>query len=123
MAEGRIATTAVNGTPCGITPQTWGGVAHPLGEAIRVGATERGLQVGASEGFASHTGLGVTVTVDGRALALGSPRFLDERGVAPSSLERTASTLRAAGCTAVLLGVDGRPAGILAVADPVKDSA
>lgn len=98
------------------------GSEHPLAAAILAGAAERALQIGAAEGFASHTGLGVTGVVDGRDVALGSPRFLEERGVDPKALEPAARALREAGCTAVLLAVDGRPAGLLAVADPVKDS-
>jgi P-type Cu+ transporter len=97
---------------------------HPLAGAIVVGAEGRGLTVGEHEAFESVTGGGVRAGVDGRELLVGTRRLLGEEGVETGELERAAIALEAAGKTAILVAVDGRPAGVIAVADTVKpDSA
>ena len=98
------------------------GSEHPLAGAIVAAAHARGLELGEVEGFASHTGLGVTGSVEGRRLGLGNAALLEQLGADPSVLEGDAETLRAEGQTVVLLALDGRAAGLLGVADPVKES-
>ncbi len=96
------------------------GSEHPLAAAIVAGAEARGLAISKAEDFASATGRGVTATVGGRKVVLGNRRMLDEAGIAPGSLADTAEQLRGAGKTAMFVAVDGRVAGLVAVADPVK---
>jgi Cu+-exporting ATPase len=99
------------------------GSEHPLAEAIVAGAQERGLELGAAEDFNAVTGKGVTGRVDGRSIALGNKSLLEGERVDADDLDAEAETLRAAGKTVMLLAVDGTGAGLVAVADPVKDNA
>jgi Cu+-exporting ATPase len=96
---------------------------HPLAEAIVEGATERGVEVPASVNFASHTGKGVTGEVEQRRVALGNAALMSELGIDTVALEESADARRAEGQGVMFVGLDGRLAGLLAVADPVKDSA
>ncbi|MGE3305856.1 MAG: heavy metal translocating P-type ATPase [Rhizobiaceae bacterium] len=96
---------------------------HPIGAAIVAGASERGLELADARDFDSPTGKGVTGTVDGRAVLAGSAAFLAERGVSTDALATVADDLRRAGATAIFAAIDGEPAGVLAVADPVKATA
>jgi P-type Cu+ transporter len=93
---------------------------HPLALAIVAAAQERGLDLTAMTEFDSPTGKGVVGAIDGRRLALGSASFLREIGIQTSQLEQEAERLRREGATAIFLGVDGKLAGVLAIADPVK---
>ncbi len=95
---------------------------HPLAAAILAAARERGIALGEPAGFASITGQGVTGTVDGRDVALGNARLLAERGVAPGDLAGQAERLRGDGATTLFVAVDGKAAGLVAVADPIKPS-
>jgi Cu+-exporting ATPase len=95
---------------------------HPLARAILAAAAERGIAPAAVSDFASPAGKGVTGRVDGRALALGNSAFLGELGIATAAMESDAERLRQDGATVVSLAVDGRLAGLLAIADPVKPS-
>ena len=99
------------------------GSEHPLAEAIVSGAAERGLAIPASSDFASHTGKGVTGTVDGRQVALGNRALLGDAGVDARELESAADALRSDGQGVMFVAVDGRLAGLVAVADPIKESA
>jgi Cu+-exporting ATPase len=95
---------------------------HPLGAAIVAGARGRGLTPPtAAGGFGSVTGKGVQATVDGHAVLAGTTRLLADAGIDPTVLEGAAAGLSAEGKTPVLAAIDGEPAGVLAVADPVKD--
>jgi Cu+-exporting ATPase len=97
---------------------------HPLATAIVAGARDRQLEVPMASGFDSITGKGVQGTVSGRAVLVGTARLLGDVGIDTSALESVAAGYSADGKTAVLAAVDGRPAGVLAVADTVKpDSA
>ena len=96
---------------------------HPLAQAILAAASERGLATLPVEGFAALPGRGVTGLVDGRRAALGTARLLAELGVDAAALEPQAEDLRAEGATVVLLALDGRPAGLIAVADSIKADA
>ncbi|MCW1382527.1 heavy metal translocating P-type ATPase [Novosphingobium sp. KCTC 2891] len=99
------------------------GSEHPLAAAIVEGAAGRGLAVAASSDFASHTGMGVTGTVDGRTAALGNRALLATVGADADGLLAEADLRRGEGEGVMFLAVDGRLAGLVAVADPVKDSA
>jgi Cu+-exporting ATPase len=93
---------------------------HPLGAAIVEGARERGIDTADVTQFASVTGQGVTGTVDGRAVAIGNIRLFESLGVDSSSIRERADDLRRAGQTVVFVALDGSPAGLVAVADPIK---
>ncbi|MGN6174314.1 MAG: heavy metal translocating P-type ATPase [Streptosporangiaceae bacterium] len=100
------------------------GSEHPLGAAIVAAARERGVELPAAVGFDSVTGKGVQATVTGHAVLVGNGRLLADTGINTTVLEGTAAELSADGKTPVLAAVDGEPAGVLAIADPVKgDSA
>ncbi len=95
---------------------------HPLGAAaIVAGARERGLTVPAAAGFGSVTGQGVQAAVAGHPVLVGSARLLAAAGISIGALEAAATELSGQGKTPVLAAIDGEPAGVLAVADPVKD--
>ncbi len=100
------------------------GSEHPLGAAIVAAAVARHLPTKQVAAFAAHAGKGITATVDGRALALGSRTFLEELKIPvdPADAAR-AEARRAEGETVLFAAIDGRVAGLLAVADPVKANA
>ena len=93
---------------------------HPLALAIVAAAHERGLKMSAVTGFDSPTGKGVVGTLDGRRLALGNAKFLRELAIPTDELEQDAERLRHEGATAIFLGVDGKVAAVIGIADPVK---
>jgi len=94
---------------------------HPLAAAILAGARDRGLAVPAAAGFGSITGQGVHATVNGHAVLAGNARLLTDAGIPAAALEAAAAELSAQGGTPVLAAIDGAPAGVLAIADQVKD--
>ncbi len=96
---------------------------HPLAAAIVGGAREREVEPGTVSGFESVTGKGVTGEVDGRRVALGNRALLDHLGIDPGELAARAGELRAAGQTVIFAAVDGRIAGLLGVADSIKETA
>ena len=98
------------------------GSEHPLAAAIVAGAEARGVAPARATGFESLTGRGVTGTVDGRAVALGNRALLEELGVDPGEPATEVETLRSDGQTVMFVAVDGRAAGVIGVADPVKDT-
>ncbi|HEX2254883.1 MAG TPA: copper-translocating P-type ATPase [Thermoanaerobaculia bacterium] len=98
------------------------GSEHPLAAAIVAGAEERGVTMPPAEEFASVTGKGVTGRVGGRPVALGNPALLAELGIDPGDLAERAEAGRREGRTVMLVAVDGRAVGLLAVADPIKES-
>jgi Cu+-exporting ATPase len=95
---------------------------HPLAHAIVRGAEARGARLVEPEEFRAESGRGVAGRVDGREVLVGSARFLEESGVDAGALLERAESLRNDGATALLVAVDGRAAGVLAVADRVKVS-
>ena len=99
------------------------GSEHPLAAAIVEGAAERGFDIPASSDFESKTGKGVAGTVDGRKVALGNAGLMADIGVDFASLEAKADRHRSEGQGVMFVGIDGRPAGLLVVADPIKDTA
>jgi Cu+-exporting ATPase len=99
------------------------GSEHPLAAAIVEGAKERGLEVPTASDFASVTGKGVSGTVENRRAVLGNKAMLAEIGVDVTSLEAAADSHRADGQGVMFVGIDGKLAGLLVVADPIKESA
>ncbi len=93
---------------------------HPLAAAIVQSANERDLYLAPVENFNSPVGKGVTGSVDGRKLVIGNRRIMTEAGIDTSSLDQSADELRREGATAIFVGIDGKVAGILAIADPIK---
>ena len=98
------------------------GSEHPLAAAIVSGARDRGIDVPAASGFESLTGRGVAGHVDGRTVLLGNAALLRERGLEPGPLAADADTWRREGQTSLFVAIDGRVAGIISVADPIKPS-
>ena len=96
---------------------------HPLGQAILNAASERGLNLGASSDFAAHAGKGATATIGGKAVALGNAALMAELKVATDALDAGAEASRQQGATAIFVAIDGRAAGVIAIADPIKPSA
>ncbi len=96
------------------------GSEHPLAAAIVAGAEDRGLAVPTASDFVSRTGLGLTGTVEGRRVAIGNEALMEELDVDSSALRGRADSLRESGQTVVFVAVDGREAGLLGVADPIK---
>ena len=95
---------------------------HPLAAAIVASAKERGLELPPVEGFASVTGKGVTGRTGGRAIAVGNSKLLEGLGSSANALEAEADKLRGDGATAMFVAIDGQPAGVIAVADPIKST-
>ena len=98
------------------------GSEHPLAEAILRGAEERGLELQDSEDLDAVTGKGVTGRVDVRDLALGNRALMEREGADPGPLSEQAELPQDEGATAMFLAVDGRLAGVVAVADKVKET-
>jgi Cu+-exporting ATPase len=95
---------------------------HPIAAAIVAGAATSGMRLSKVDGFVSSTGRGVMGTVEGKRVVLGTQGFLDSQGIALGALLPQADARRRDGATVVWLGVDGKPAGLFAVADPIKST-
>jgi Cu+-exporting ATPase len=98
------------------------GSEHPLAAAIVSGAQERGVEVVNTQSFESVTGKGVKGEVDGHAVALGNPALLDDLGIDPGELAGQAENFRTDGQTVMFVAIDGKAAGLIGVADPIKES-
>ena len=98
------------------------GSEHPLAAAIVEGAESRNVAPGQSSDFASLTGRGVRGTVDGHSVALGNLALMNELNMNPGALASRAESLRAEGQTIVFVVIDGNVAGLLGVADPIKET-
>jgi Cu+-exporting ATPase len=96
---------------------------HPLASAIVAGAKDRGVPLVAVDGFDSVTGKGVVGTIDGRRVAIGNVRMLESISLSVESLKPKAEELRRNGQTVMFVAVDNRAAGLVGVADPIKESA
>jgi Cu+-exporting ATPase len=99
------------------------GSEHPLAAAVVKGAGEHGVKLSSVSDFASETGKGVIGSVDGKRVAVGNEALFASLGVDPGGLPERAAELRREGQGVMLVAVDGRAAGLVAVADPVKESA
>jgi Cu+-exporting ATPase len=98
------------------------GSEHPLGESIWAEATTRGLQLVEPAGFKAEAGHGVQAEVDGRSVIVGNLRMFEARGIQLGGLESEVSRLQSEAKTAMLVAIDNEAAGIIAVADTIKDS-
>jgi len=107
----RLAATAERGSE------------HPLGEALVRAAEENQIALGTANGFRYTPGSGVVTEIEGRRVAVGNARLLNELGVAWGHLESQAEMMRSNGQTVVFVVLDGKVAGLLGIEDPVKESA
>jgi Cu+-exporting ATPase len=98
------------------------GSEHPLAAAIVSAAEERGAALTTVDKFESRTGKGVTGTVNGKRVALGNQALLDELGVDPGKIAEQAEAMRSEGQTVMFVIVDGKAAGLVGVADPIKET-
>jgi Cu+-exporting ATPase len=98
------------------------GSEHPLAAAIVAGAQERGIELVKVDTFESVTGKGVKAIVDKRSVALGNRALLEEARIDPGELAARAESYRADGQTVMFVIVDDKPAGLVGVADPIKES-
>ncbi len=96
---------------------------HPLGAAIVAGATARALKPSEAAEFRSLAGKGVSARVDNHVVLIGNPTLLVENGIDAGELASRAEELRREGNTVILIAIDGRAAGLVGVADPVKENA
>ncbi len=95
---------------------------HPLAEAIVRGAEEKGVELVKVDNFQSVTGKGVSGDVDGRTVAAGNAALLESLGINAGGLSQQADRQRAEGQTVMLFAIDGNAAGLICVADPIKES-
>ena len=95
---------------------------HPLAAAIVSGAQAKGIELVKASNFQSVTGKGVTGEVDARTVALGNAKLLETLGIDAADLSQQAESERAQGSTVMLIAIDGRAAGLISVADPIKES-
>ncbi|NIN58537.1 MAG: heavy metal translocating P-type ATPase [Xanthomonadales bacterium] len=129
LTEGKprlISVTALEGTEeselLRLAASLERGSEHPLAEAIVRGAESRGLTLSTSDQFESVTGKGVQGLVENRRVLLGNAKMLEHRGIDPAGLPGLAESGREEGQTVMYVAIDGRAAGLIGVADPVKDS-
>jgi P-type Cu+ transporter len=95
---------------------------HPLAAAIVTAARDRSASIQEPTDFTSVTGKGVTGKIGGRSVALGNAKLMADLGIALGDLQRKAEELRGDGATALFLAVDGKPGGVIAIADPIKST-
>jgi Cu+-exporting ATPase len=95
---------------------------HPLALAIVEAALARDISIPDVSGFNSPTGKGAVGTVEGKHIALGNAAFLRENRIETSAMNGQADALRGDGATAIFVGIEGRVAGILAIADPIRQT-
>lgn len=129
LTEGRPAvteTTALDGDAAALLAQAAAVEAlseHPVARAVCEAAQAQGLVPAPAGGFRAETGRGVSAEVAGRTVVVGSARMLREAGVDVAPLSAAAARADEAGATAICVAIDGRPAGLIAVADPIKPGA
>ena len=128
--------TLTEGKPRVVTVRAFGGVGeddllrlaaslehgseHPLAAAIVKAATERKIALSPVQDFDSPSGKGVTGTIEGRQIVIGNRQMMQAGTIDIASLEKTAEDLRGDGATAIFVAIDGKPSGVLAIADPIK---
>lgn len=129
LTEGRPAVTAIVPTAGQMEAELLRFAAsveraseHPLALAIVEAARGRSMVLPEVGAFDSPTGRGATGIVEGRRIVLGNASFLDDQGIDTSALAAAADDLRRDGATAIFVGIDGEAAGIIAIADPVKQT-
>ncbi|MDB5458672.1 MAG: copper-translocating P-type ATPase, partial [Caulobacteraceae bacterium] len=127
LTEGRPAVTAIRTAPgvdeaelLRLAASLERGSEHPLADAVLRAAKDRGLTLSEATDFDSPVGRGVIGVVDGKKVVLGGAPLMVEQGIDLAPLQAAAETLRQEGATAVFAAVDGRLAGVLGIADPIK---
>jgi len=127
LTEGRPALVAIRPAPgfdeaelLRLAASLERGSEHPLADAILRAATDRNLTLSEASDFDSPVGVGVRGTVDGRRIVLGGARMMAQEGADLAPLAAQAEEIQRDGATAVFAAVDGRLAGVLGVADPIK---
>ncbi len=127
VTEGRPSVTALIPVPgwdesklLSVAASIEAGSEHPLAEAIVFAAKARGLDLSTVSGFEAITGHGVSATLDGMKVLFGNARLMARHQIDPGNLSARAEELAARAQTPMFLAVDGRAAGIVAVADPIK---
>lgn len=95
---------------------------HPLAEAIIQGAKDRGVQILETANFETITGMGVKGEINGRSVLIGNKKLLSSNGINPDELSLKAEGIQSQGGGAMLVAIDGKPAGVIGVEDPVKDN-
>src|SRR3989338_5905519 len=98
------------------------GSEHPLASAIVKGAEERGINLVDVDGFESVTGKGVMGNIEGHKIALGNRKLLEDIGIDTGELSQKAEAMRTEGQTVMFITIDGKAAGLLCVADPIKET-
>lgn len=98
------------------------GSEHPLASAIVKGAEEKGINLTDVDGFESITGKGVMGNIEGHKIALGNLKLLEDIGIDPGELSQKAEAMRMEGQTVMFIAIDGKAAGLLCVADPIKET-
>ncbi|MCX5717915.1 MAG: copper-translocating P-type ATPase [Nitrospirae bacterium] len=98
------------------------GSEHPLASAIVKGAEDRGISLTDVDGFESVTGKGVMGRIEGHKIALGNRKLLEDLGIDPRELLQKAEAMRTEGQTVMFITIDGKAAGLLGVADPIKET-
>ena len=130
LTEGKPKVVSIV-TANGFDEETWlrlaasleRGSEHPLAQAIVNAARERKLDLGEVSDFAARSGKGVTGSVDGKIVALGNATLMGELNIVTGHLDGAAEAARQEGATAIYVAIDGRGAGTIAIADPIKPSA
>jgi Cu+-exporting ATPase len=107
----------------GVAASLEAGSEHPLGAAIVARAREDGIGVDEAEAFEALAGSGITGRVGGRTVVVGTARLLEESGIGTASLAASAARAADSGRTPIFVAVDGRLAGLIAIADPVRPEA
>jgi Cu+-exporting ATPase len=98
------------------------GSQHPLGAAVVEAANERGLALSEVTDFNAPVGRGVTGSIEGRRLVIGNLRILQEASIEAGELAGEADRLRQEGATVIFVAIDGKAAGVIAIADPIKET-
>ncbi|MEK7783943.1 MAG: heavy metal translocating P-type ATPase, partial [Chloroflexota bacterium] len=130
IVEANRSTVVQNGKECAgwnseailwLAASAEKGSEHPLGEAIVAAATERGLTLSAPAGFKALSGHGIEANIDGQRVLVGNLRLMETEGVPLNGLSAEMTRLQAEAKTPMLVAVDGEVAGVIAVADTIKE--
>lgn len=129
LTEGRPALVTVQAAPgfeenemLSLAASVEAASEHPLAHAILAGAEKRSLVLASAEDFESVTGAGAEASVGGKRIAVGNARMMERTGATDAALSEAAEAHRAEGQTVVFVAIDGRAAGLIGVADPIKKS-
>ena len=123
MVAIRTAEGSTRPSCCGSRPASSAAASIRSAAPIVEAAAERKIELAPVRGFDSPAGKGAIGMVERRRVVLGNARFLDELDIATQSLEAEAERFRREGATAIFVAIDGKAAGVIAIADPVKDTA